>query len=151
MKQTKARMEDALHATRAAVEEGILPGGGVALLRAIDAVEKVKASGDEAIGVQIVARALEGPIRQIASNCGQDGAVIADEVRQLKGAQGYDASKGEYTDMLEAGILDPAKVVRSALSHAASISGLMLTTQVLVTSTDDPEGGAKAAVAGAVR
>jgi len=151
MKQTKARMEDALHATRAAVEEGILPGGGVALLRAIDAVEKVKASGDEAIGVQIVVRALESPIRQIANNCGVDGAVVADEVRQLKGAMGYDAATGEYRDMLEAGILDPAKVVRSALSHAASISGLMLTTQVLVTRTDDADGGAKAKIAGAVR
>ena len=151
MKQTKARMEDALHATRAAVEEGILPGGGVALLRAIDSVEKVAADGDEAIGVQIVARALEAPIRQIASNCGEDGAVIADEVRQLKGANGYDAAKGEYADMLKSGILDPAKVVRSALSHAASISGLMLTTQVLVTRTDDPDGGAKSKVAGAVR
>ncbi|MEZ6129700.1 MAG: chaperonin GroEL [Planctomycetaceae bacterium] len=151
MKQTKARMEDALHATRAAVEEGILPGGGVALLRAIDAVEKVKVTGDEAIGVQIVARALEAPIRQIANNCGMDGAVVADEVRQLKGAMGYDAAKGDYTDMLAAGILDPAKVVRSALSHAASIAGLMLTTQVLVTRTDDADGGAKAKVAGAVR
>jgi len=151
MKQTKARMEDALHATRAAVEEGILPGGGVALLRAIDSVEKVAADGDEAIGVQIVARALEAPIRQIASNCGKDGAVIADEVRQLKGPNGYDAAKGEYADMLKSGILDPAKVVRSALSHAASISGLMLTTQVLVTRTDDPDGGAKSKVAGAVR
>lgn len=151
MKQTKARMEDALHATRAAVEEGILPGGGVALLRAIESVEKVKCSGDEKIGVKIVAQALEGPIRQIAGNCGEDGAVIADEVRQLEGPNGYDAAKGEYTDMLKAGILDPAKVVRSALTHAASIAGLMLTTQVLVTSTDDADGGAKATVQGAVR
>lgn len=151
MKQTKARMEDALHATRAAVEEGILPGGGVALLRAIESVEKVKCSGDEKVGIKIVAQALEGPIRQIASNCGEDGAVIADEVRQLEGPNGYDAAKGEYTDMLKAGILDPAKVVRSALTHAASIAGLMLTTQVLVTSTDDADGGAKATVQGAVR
>lgn len=151
MKQTKARMEDALHATRAAVEEGILPGGGVALLRAIEAVEKVKAKGDEKIGVEIVARALEAPIRQIAENRGEDGAVIADEVRQLEGSNGYDASTGEYTDMLAAGILDPAKVVRSALSHAASISGLMLTTQVLVTRTDDPDGGEKPTIQGAVR
>lgn len=151
MKQTKARMEDALHATRAAVEEGILPGGGVALLRAIESVEKVKCSGDEKVGIKIVAQALEGPIRQIASNCGEDGAVIADEVRQLEGPNGYNAAKGEYTDMLKAGILDPAKVVRSALTHAASIAGLMLTTQVLVTSTDDADGGAKATVQGAVR
>ena len=121
------------------------------MLRAIESVEKVKCSGDEKIGVKIVAQALEGPIRQIASNCGEDGAVIADEVRQLEGPNGYDAAKGEYTDMLKAGILDPAKVVRSALTHAASIAGLMLTTQVLVTSTDDADGGAKATVQGAVR
>ncbi len=151
MKQTKARMEDALHATRAAVEEGILPGGGVALLRAVADVEKLKAEGDEAIGVRIVAKALQAPIRQIASNRGMDGAVVADEVQQLKGSEGFDAATGEYTDMLKAGILDPAKVVRSALSHAASIAGLMLTTSVLVTRTDDADGGKKAKIAGAVR
>jgi chaperonin GroEL len=151
MKQTKARMEDALHATRAAVEEGILPGGGVALLRAIDAVSKVKATGDEAIGVGIIARALEAPARTIASNCGKDGAVIVDEVRQLAGSMGYDASKDAYVDMLAAGILDPAKVVRSALSNAASIAGLMLTTQVLVTKSEDAEGGKKPASEGVIR
>lgn len=151
MKQTKARMEDALHATRAAVEEGILPGGGVALLRAIDTVNKVKASGDEAIGVGIVARALEAPARMIATNCGKDGAVIVDEVRQLQGNMGYDASKDAYVDMLAAGILDPAKVVRNALSNAASIAGLMLTTQVLVTKTEDAEGGKKPASEGVIR
>ncbi|MEZ6059351.1 MAG: chaperonin GroEL [Planctomycetaceae bacterium] len=152
MKQTKARMEDALHATRAAVEEGILPGGGVALLRAITAVQKLESSGDEAIGVGIIIRALEAPLRQIASNCGADGAVIADEVRQLKGAMGFDASNGQFVDMLAAGILDPAKVVRSALSLAASIAGLMLTTSVLVTRTDDADGGAsKPKVEGAIR
>lgn len=151
MKQTKARMEDALHATRAAVEEGILPGGGVALLRAIDDVLALKLNGDEQIGVQIIAKALEGPIRQIAANRGDDGAVIADEVRQLTGPRGYNAATGEYVDMLKAGILDPAKVVRSALSHAASIAGLMLTTQVLVTRTDDADGGQMKTVQGAVR
>ena len=151
MKQTKARMEDALHATRAAVEEGILHGGGVALLRAIDAVKAVKATGDEAIGVGIVARALEAPARTIASNCGKDGAVIVDEVRQLKGAMGYDASKDEYVDMLVAGILDPAKVVRNALSNAASIAGLMLTTQVLVTKSENADGGKTAASEGVIR
>ena len=151
MKQTKARMEDALHATRASVEEGILPGGGVALLRCIDAVKAVKAKGDEKIGVEIVARALEGPIRQIASNCGTDGSVIADEVRELDENTGFNANNGEYVDMYKAGIIDPAKVVTSALKHAASISGLMLTTQVLVTRTDDLEGGAKAKVEGAIR
>jgi chaperonin GroEL len=138
MKQTKARMEDALHATRAAVEEGILPGGGVALLRAIDAVSEVKAKGDEKIGVQIVAKALEGPIRQIAANCGVDGAVVADEVRSMSKNTGYNAHTGEYVDMYKAGIIDPAKVVKSALLNASSIAGLMLTTQVLVTRTDEP-------------
>ncbi len=151
MKQTKARMEDALHATRASVEEGILPGGGVALLRAIDAVEAVRARGDEKIGVEIVAKALEAPIRQIAENCGQDGAVIADEVRQRPENVGFDANTGEFVDMYEAGIIDPAKVVTSALANAASIAGLMLTTQVLVTRTDDLEGGKKPAVEGSVR
>jgi chaperonin GroEL len=151
MKQTKARMEDALHATRAAVEEGILPGGGVALLRTIEAAEAVKAKGDERIGVEIVVKALEAPIRQIAQNCGVDGSVVADEVRHKPTNTGYDANTGEYVDMYKAGIIDPTKVVKSALSNAASIAGLMLTTQVLVTRTDDLEGGDKAKVEGAVR
>ncbi len=151
MKQTKARMEDALHATRASVEEGILPGGGVALLRSISAVNEVKARGDEKIGVKIVARALQAPIRQIASNCGVDGSVIADEVLQKPTNTGYNANSGEYVDMFKAGIIDPAKVVTSALSNAASIAGLMLTTEVLVTRTDDLEGGAKSRVEGSVR
>ncbi len=151
MKQTKARMEDALHATRAAVEEGILPGGGVAYLRAIEAAKGVKAKGDEKIGVEIVAKALEAPIRQIAENCGQDGAVIADEVRQKGQNIGYDAQAGEYVDMFKAGIIDPTKVVRSAVQNSTSIAGLMLTTEVLITRTDDLEGGDKAAVEGSVR
>jgi len=152
MKQTKARMEDALHATRASVEEGILPGGGVALLRAIEAVNAVKAKGDELIGVQIVARALEGPIRQIATNCGQDGSVIADEVKEQKTNIGYNANTGEYVDMYKAGIIDPAKVVTSALKNAASIAALMLTTSVCVTRTDELDGkGKKARVEGSVR
>lgn len=139
MKQTKARIEDALHATRAAVEEGILPGGGVALLRCIDVVEKVKGKGDEKIGIQIVARALEGPIRQIANNSGTDGSVIADEVRQKSGNEGFDAGQGEYVDMHKQGIIDPAKVVKNALRHAASIASLMLTTQVLVTNAEEDD------------
>ncbi|QDU08011.1 chaperonin GroEL [Gimesia aquarii] len=152
MKQTKARMEDALHATRAAVEEGILPGGGVALLRSIEAVENVKGkNGDEKIGIAIVARALEGPIRQIAENCGTDGAVVADEVKQLTGSKGYNANSGEYVDMFKAGIIDPAKVVKNALKNAASIAGLMLTTQVLVTRSDSTEGDKLADVEGSVR
>ena len=152
MKQTKARMEDALHATRAAVEEGILPGGGVALLRAIEAVSEVKAKGDEKIGVHIVTKALEAPLRQIVENGGGDGAVVVDEVRNMPTNQGYDANAGKYTDMYKAGVIDPAKVVKNALLNAASIAGLMLTTQVLVTRTDEPAGGKKKkAVEGAVR
>jgi chaperonin GroEL len=151
MKQTKARMEDALHATRAAVEEGILPGGGVALLRAIEAVKEVKAKGDEKIGVEIIVRALEAPIRQIASNGGADGAVVADEVRQKSGNIGYDANTGEYVDMFKKGIVDPTKVVKNALINASSIAGLMLTTQVLVTRTDETGGGDKPKVEGSIR
>jgi len=151
MKQTKARMEDALHATRAAVEEGILPGGGVAYLRSIDAARSVKAKGDEKIGVEIVARALQAPIRQIVENCGEDGAVVADEVLQKETNIGYDAQKGEYVDMFKAGIIDPTKVVRSAVQNSTSIAGLMLTTEVLITRTDDLEGGDKAPVEGSIR
>jgi chaperonin GroEL len=151
MKQTKARMEDALHATRAAVEEGILPGGGVALLRTIDAVNETKVKGDERIGVEIVARALQAPIRQIAANCGVDGSVIADEVRQKSKNTGYDANTGEYVDMFKQGIVDPAKVVKNALQNAASIAALMLTTQVLVTKTEEAGGGEKHKVEGTVR
>ncbi len=152
MKQTKARMEDALHATRAAVEEGILPGGGVALLRAIEAVEGVKGRGDEKIGIEIIRRALESPIRQIASNCGEDGSVVADEVKQKGQNVGFNAATKEYGDMYKAGVIDPAKVVKNALRNAASIAGLMLTTDVLVTRTDEIDGKGEAAhVEGAVR
>ncbi len=135
MKQTKARVEDALHATRAAAEEGILPGGGVALLRCREAVDKVRGSvrGDERIGVDIVYRALSKPLEQIGANSGLDGAVIAEEVLQKPVNTGFDANSGKYVDMLKAGIIDPLKVVRTALQNAASISGLMLTTETLVT------------------
>ena len=143
MKQKKARVEDALHATRAAVEEGIVPGGGVALLRCRAAVEKARsqAKGDEKIGIDIVLAALEAPIRQIAENGGIDGSVVADEVAQKDTNIGYDANKGEYVDMLKAGIIDPVKVVRVALTNAASIAGLLLTTEALVTNLDkdDPK------------
>ncbi|HUY36127.1 MAG TPA: chaperonin GroEL [Pirellulales bacterium] len=138
MKQKKARVEDALHATRAAVEEGVLPGGGVALLRCREAVEKARsgAKGDEKIGVDIILHALSSPMRQIADNCGIDGSVVADEVSRKPANVGYDANKAEYVDMYKAGIIDPLKVVRSALSNAASISALMLTTEALVTNLD---------------
>lgn len=154
MKQKKGRVEDALHATRAAVAEGILPGGGVALIRAIDAADKCaeKLKGDEKLGAEIVARALEKPVRTIAENSGIEGAVVADEVRQHgeKNANiGYNANTGEYVDMYKAGIVDPTKVTRSALQNAASIAGLMLTTEVMVTKIDEDEPGSK--VHGAVR
>jgi len=134
MKQTKARVEDALHATRAAAEDGILPGGGGALLRCREAVDKVRSSarGDEKIGVDIVYRALSKPLEQIGANSGMDGAVIAEEVAQKPLTTGYDAHGGKYVDMFKAGIIDPLKVVRTALENAASIAGLMLTTETLV-------------------
>jgi len=152
MKQKKARVEDALHATRAAVEEGIVPGGGVALLRCREAVEKARAQakGDEKIGVDIILHSLEAPIRQIAENGGIDGAVVADEVADKDLNVGYDANKGEYVDMLKAGIIDPVKVVRVALTNAASIAGLMLTTEALVTNLDK-EDAKKHRIEGSVR
>jgi chaperonin GroEL len=152
MKQKKARVEDALHATRAAVEEGILPGGGVALLRCKEAVEKARGSakGDEKIGVNIVLHALSAPMKQIADNCGIDGSVVADEVSGKPANVGYDANKGEYVDMYKAGIIDPLKVVRSALSNAASIAALMLTTEAMVT-TFDKDDKKKTRIEGAIR
>lgn len=154
MKQKKGRVEDALHATRAAVAEGILPGGGVALIRAIDTVTELakKLHGDEKAGAEIVARALEKPIRVLAENSGQDGAVVADEVH-IRGEKnfniGYNALTGEYEDMIKAGVIDPTKVTRSALQNAASIAGLMLTTEVMITRIDADAPGNK--VSGAIR
>jgi len=152
MKQKKARVEDALHATRAAAEEGILPGGGVALLRCRQAVEKARstARGDEKIGIDIVLRALNTPIQQIADNCGVDGSVVADEVAGKPLNTGYDANTGKYTDMYKAGIIDPLKVVRTALENAASIAALMLTTETLVTDLEK-EDKKKQQVEGSVR
>jgi len=133
MKEKKARVEDAMHATRAAVEEGIVPGGGVALVRAIPALDKLKLEDDEKIGVNIVKRALEEPLRTIASNAGFEGAIVIGKVRDSKDPNyGFNAATEEYGDMIAAGILDPAKVTRSALQNAASISSLMLTTEALV-------------------
>ncbi len=138
MKQKKARVEDALHATRAAMEEGILPGGGVALIRCKEAVEAAisKCKGDEKTGAQIILRSLSAPLRQIADNAGIDGSVVADEVSQKPLSTGYDANKGAYVDMLKSGIIDPVKVVRTALANAGSIAGLLLTTEALVTNFD---------------
>ena len=152
MKQKKARVEDALHASRAAVEEGIVAGGGVALLRCREAVEKARsqAKGDEKIGVDIILQALEAPIRQIAENGGIDGAVVADEVAGKDLTVGFDANKGEYVDMYKAGIIDPVKVVRVALTNAASIAGLLLTTEALVTNLDKDDAK-KRKIEGSVR
>ncbi|MDB4863223.1 chaperonin GroEL [Pirellulaceae bacterium] len=146
MKQKKARIEDALHATRAAVEEGILPGGGVALVRCTEAVQEARsgAKGDEKTGVDIILKALEAPLRQIADNGGIDGSVVADNVRENKSlSYGFNANTGAYGDMFKAGVVDPVKVVRTALANAGSISGLMLTTEALVTNYDkeDKERG----------
>jgi chaperonin GroEL len=140
MKEKKARVEDAMHATRAAVEEGIVPGGGVAFIRVIPSLEKLKLEGDEQIGVNIVKRSLEEPLRMIASNAGMEGAVVLGKVRESKDVNfGFDAGTDEYTDMISAGILDPAKVTRTALQNAASISGLMLTTEALVSEIPEEE------------
>lgn len=141
MKQKKARVEDALHATRAAIEEGILPGGGVALLRCKEAVAGARkgAKGDEKVGVDIVLGALDAPIRQIASNGGIDGSVVADIVSGKPNNTGYNAFTGQYTDMLKAGVIDPVKVVRTALANAASIAGLLLTTDAMVSTFDDED------------
>jgi chaperonin GroEL len=138
MKEKKARVEDALNATRAAVEEGIVPGGGVALLRASKALEKLKLEGDEKVGANIVRRALEEPIRQIVENAGLEGSVIVEKVKAATVlTRGFDAETMEYVDMVEAGIIDPTKVERVALQNAASIASLLLTTEALI--TDLPE------------
>jgi chaperonin GroEL len=151
MKQKKARVEDALHATRAAVEEGILPGGGVALLRCRDAVEEVKgARGDEKIGVDIISGVLDAPLKQIADNSGIDGSVVADEISRKPAGVGFDANTREYVDMFKAGVIDPTKVVKTALANAASIAGLILTTEALVTNFDAKDQD-KRAVAGSIR
>jgi chaperonin GroL len=138
MKEKKARVEDALHATRAAVEEGVVPGGGVALVRALQAIEGLKGDNeDQNVGLSILQRALTAPLRQIATNAGVDASVVLDKVRSLKGNEGYNAATGEYGDMLEMGILDPTKVTRSALQAAGSVAGLMLTTECMI--TEHPE------------
>ena len=144
MKEKKARVEDALHATRAAVEEGIVPGGGVALIRAQKVIEKLDLHGDEKIGAAIVSRAIEAPLRQLADNAGLEGALIVSEAKRRKGAEGLNIATGEWIDLVKAGVVDPTKVTRSALQHAASISGLLLTTEAIVTELPEK----KAAPAG---
>lgn len=141
MNEKKARVEDALHATRAAVEEGIVPGGGVAFIRAIPAVNEArkKFKGDEKVGLDIIAKVLESPLRQIASNTGVDGSVVVEEVKELSASMGYDANSGTHVDMLEKGIVDPSKVSRVALQNAASVAGLLLTTETMITELKENE------------
>jgi chaperonin GroEL len=140
MKEKKARLEDALHATRAAVEEGVVPGGGVALVRAQKALEKLTGiNEDQNVGIRILSRTLEEPLRQIVQNAGEDGSVVLAKVREAKGAHGYNAATGEYGDMIDMGILDPTKVTRLALQNAASVAGLLLTTEVMVAEAPKEE------------
>jgi len=142
MKEKKARVEDALHSTRAAVEEGVVAGGGVALVRALTKVGEVKGDNeDQNVGIAIAQRAMTAPLRQIAANAGDEGAVVLDKVAALKGNEGYNAATGEYGDMLEMGILDPAKVTRTALQAAASVAGLMITTEAMVADAPEENGG----------
>ena len=153
MKEKKARVEDALHATRAAVEEGVVPGGGVALIRALKALDKLEgANEDQTVGIRILARSIEEPLRQIVENAGEDAAVILNRVKEGKGAYGYNAATGEFGDMLEAGILDPTKVTRLALQNAASVAGLLLTTEVMIAEAPKDEehghGGAPGGMGG---
>ncbi|HPQ14084.1 MAG TPA: chaperonin GroEL, partial [Bryobacteraceae bacterium] len=139
MKEKKARVEDALHATRAAVEEGIIAGGGTALIRSIPVLEGIKAEGDEAVGINVVRKALEAPLRFIAQNAGAEGSIVVERVKNEKGNVGFDAAEGRYTDLVEAGIIDPTKVTRTALQNAASVAGLMLTTECMITEIKEKE------------
>ena len=144
MKEKKARVEDALHATRAAVEEGIVPGGGVALIRCLPAIEALKLEGDEQIGVDIVKRAVEAPLRALASNGGVEGSIVVQEVKKRKGNEGYNVATNVYEDLVKAGVVDPKKVTRSALQNAASIAGLLLTTECLITELPEKDKPAPA-------
>ncbi len=139
MKEKKARVEDALHATRAAVEEGIVAGGGVALLRCLGALEGLKLEGDERIGLDIVKRAIEYPTRALADNAGLEGSVVVEEVKKRKGSDGFNVSTGGYEDLVKAGVVDPKKVTRTALQNASSIAGLLLTTECLITEIPEKE------------
>src|SRR6202165_3490057 len=148
MKEKKARVEDALHATRAAVEEGVVAGGGVAYLRTQKALDSIKLEGDEAVGAEIVRRALEFPTRQLANNAGQEGALIVQEVKKRSGNEGFNVATGKYEDLVKAGVLDPTKVTRTALQNAASIAALMLTTEALVTEMPEKEKPASGGAGG---
>jgi chaperonin GroEL len=141
MKEKKARVEDALHATRAAVEEGIVPGGGVALIRAQTALDKLDVEGEQKAGVSIVRKAIEAPLRYIAENAGVEGSIVVDKVKGLKGANGFNARTEVYEDLIKAGVIDPTKVVRTSLQNAASVSGLLLTTEAMIADTPEEGGG----------
>ena len=141
MKEKKARVEDALHATRAAVEEGIVPGGGVAFLRTLKALDSIKADPEELVGVNIIRKALEEPIRQIAHNAGVEGSIVVNKVMGETGAFGFNAQTQQYEDLLKAGVIDPTKVTRSALENAASIAGLLLTTEAVICDKPEEKGG----------
>jgi chaperonin GroEL len=149
MKEKKARVEDALNATRAAVEEGIVPGGGVALVRCLEALDKIKIKAEQKLGVKVVMRAIEEPLRQIANNAGFEGSVVIDKVKNESGATGYNAETNTYEDLIQAGVIDPTKVVRFALQNASSVAGLMLTTEAMIAEKPEeksdmpmPGGGA---------
>jgi chaperonin GroEL len=149
LKERKARMEDALHATRAAVEEGVLPGGGTALLRASGAIDRVQLEGDQKLGAEILRRALDEPLRQLVANAGLEGSVIIEQIRrQNQPNYGFDVLREQYVDLVEAGIIDPAKVTRTALQNAASVAGMILTTEALVTDLPEKEAPMAAAPGG---
>jgi len=147
-KYKQAKIEDALAATKAAIAEGIVPGGGVALIRALKDLDEVKVKGDAKIGLTILKRAFEEPLRQIAANAGQDGSVVVNEVKKNKGGYGYNAEKNKYQDLFEAGVIDPVKVTRSAVENAASAAAMLLTTECAITDLPDEKGAAPAMPAG---
>jgi chaperonin GroEL len=149
MKEKKARVEDAMHATKAAVEEGIVPGGGVALIRAAKALENLKLEGDQRVGVDLIRKAIEEPLRWIATNAGQEGSIVVARVKEAKNAgEGYNAATDKYEDLVAAGVIDPTKVVRSALQNASSIASLLLTTEALVSEIPEDKKEAPAGPGG---
>jgi chaperonin GroEL len=144
MKEKKARVEDAMHATKAAVEEGIVPGGGVALIRGSKALDSLKLDGDQKVGVDIIRKAIEEPLRWIATNAGQEGSIVVQKVKDAKGDEGYNASADKYENLVAAGVIDPVKVVRTALQNASSIASLLLTTEALVSEIPEEKKEAPA-------
>jgi chaperonin GroEL len=149
MKEKKARVEDALHATRAAVEEGIVPGGGVALIRSQKALETLEGENEEqTAGINIVRRAIEAPLRYISENAGVEGSIVVDKVKGLKGANGFNAATEEYTDLVKDGVIDPTKVVRTALQNAASVASLLLTTEAMIAEKPEENAGAPGGMPG---